>query len=122
MKIVFLAARLIVTCSLLLSGPCRAEELIVSSNTQTRIAMIHSMDYASRTAVMSGYRYSFSGVNGYDHPAIRLYGSEFGSFSSLTVGMTVRVVYRLSDESRVVAELQQVADGTRLGVPDDVSG
>jgi|TARA_Y100000310_G_scaffold288232_1_gene313700 hypothetical protein len=84
--------------------------------------MIHEIDRVSRTAVISGYRYSFSGVNGYDYPTVRLYGSDFGSFTMLTVGMTAQVIYRLSDKSRVVVELQQVANGAKLGIPDDVSG
>ncbi len=116
-----LTVHFLVIGSLLLSGSCYAEEISVSGYTQTRVGMIQEMDRASRTAVISGYRYSFSGVKGYDHPDIKLYGSEFGSFTHLTVGMTVRVVYRLSEKSRVVVELQQVADGTTLGVPDDVS-
>jgi len=111
----------LITCSLLLSGLCYGEEINASRYTQTRIGKIYSMDYASSTAEISGYRYSFSGVKGYDLPKIRLYGSNFGSFQQLTIGMTVRVIYRLSKKSRVVVELQQVADGTKLGVPDDVS-
>jgi hypothetical protein len=106
---------------LLMAGISYAEEISVSDYTQTRIGMIQAMDRASRTAVISGYRYSFSGVKGYDHPEVKLFGSNFGSFMLLNVGMTVKVVYRLSEKSRVVVELQQVADGTKLGIPGDVS-
>ncbi|HJN52177.1 MAG: hypothetical protein QGI68_13895 [Pseudomonadales bacterium] len=94
---------------------------ITSGYTQTRVGMIQLMDHATRTVVISGYRYSFSGIEGYDHPSVRLVGSNFGSFMLLTVGMTVQVVYRLSENSRVVIELLQVANGTKLGIPDDVS-
>lgn len=120
MKRILFAVKLFIV-SLLLSGTCYGEEISASSYTQTRIGVIQSMDYAARTAVVSGYRYSFDGLKGYDLPSIRLYGSDYGSFTHLTVGMTVEVVYRLSKKSRVVVELQQVANGTKLGVPD-VSG
>jgi hypothetical protein len=118
MKKIIITIHLLVTCAVLLSGKGYAEEISASNYTQTRIGMIQVMDHASRTAVISGYRYSFSGVKGYDHPAVRLYGSKFGDFMLLNVGMTVKVVYRLSEKSRVVVELQQVANGTRLGIPD----
>lgn len=122
MRKVLFAVHLLITCSLLLSGRCYAEEISASGYTQTRIGMIQAIDRASRTAVISGYRYSFTGVNGYDHPHVRLVNSNFGSFVLLNVGMTVKVVYRLAEKSRVVVDLQQVANGTKLGIPDDVSG
>lgn len=121
MRKVLFTIHLLIISSLLLSDRCYAEEISASGYTQTRIGMIQMMSHASRTAVISGYRYSFSGVKGYDHPDVRLYGSDFGAFMLLTVGMTVKVVYRLSKKSRVVVELQQVANGTKLGIPDDVS-
>lgn len=121
MRINRFTIHLLITISVLLSGRCYAEEISSSAYTQTRVGMIQEMDPASRTAVISGYRYSFSGVKGYDHPDVRLYGSNFGAFMLLTTGMTVKVVYRLTEESRVVVKLQQVANGTRLGIPDDVS-
>jgi len=105
---------------LLLSTRCYAEELTVSDYTQTRIGIVQSMDYTSRTAVISGYRYSFTGLKGYDLPEVKMYGSNFGDFTLLSNGMTVRVVYRLSAKSRVVVSLQQVADGTRPGIPSDI--
>ena len=121
MKKALFTFHLLVASWLLLASKCYAEEISASSYTQTRVGMIQAMDRASRTAVISGYRYSFSGVKGYDYPEVKLYGSNFGSFMLLSVGMTVRVVYRLSEKSRVVVELQQIADGTKLGIPDDVS-
>ena len=67
---------------------------------------------------MSGYRYSFTGLKGYDLPVIRMQGSNFGSYQMLQVGMRVRVEYRLSKHARVVIQLQEVPRNTRLGVPD----
>lgn len=119
-KVIFTIC-LLITSSLLLTDRCYADEISVSGYTQTRIGKIQLMDYASRTAVISGYRYSFSGIKGYDHPDVRLQGSNYGAFTLLNVGMTVKVVYRLSEKSRVVVELQQVANGTKLGIPRDVS-
>jgi hypothetical protein len=119
-KALFTVHLLLASC-LLLAGRCYAEEISASGYTQTRVGAIQAMDRASRTAVISGYRYSFSGLKGYDHPEVKLYGSKFGSFMLLNVGMTVKVVYRLSEKSRVVVELQQVADGTKLGIPEDVN-
>jgi len=121
MKKLLITIHLLMASSLLLAGNCYAEVISTSEYTQTRVGMIQAMDRASRTAVISGYRYSFSGVKGYDLPDVRLHGSKFGAFMLLDVGMTVKVVYRLSEHSRVVVELQQVANGTKLGIPRDVS-
>ena len=118
MKIVLYAVKLLFIGLLLSSGTCYGEEIEASSYTQSRIGMIQSMDYAANTAVISGYRYSFNGLKGYDIPPIRLYGSDFGSFTHLKVGMIVKVEYHLAKKSRVVVELDQMANGTKLGVPD----
>lgn len=93
-------------------------EIDASDYTQTRIGMIHSLDAETKTAVISGYRYSFTGTKGYDLPSIKMYNSDFGAFALLRTGMIVRVIYRLSKSSRIVVELEQVKNSTRLGVPD----
>jgi hypothetical protein len=51
-------------------------EIKASEYTQTRIVEIHSLDHSDTTAIMSGYRYSFKGVSGWDLPTIRLYGTD----------------------------------------------
>ncbi len=94
-------------------------EIPASDYTQTRIGQIHSLDMAKKTAIISGYRYSFKGTKGYDLPAIKMYNSEFGAFELLKTGMKVKVEYRLSKASRIVVELRQVAEDAKLGVPDD---
>ena len=91
-------------------------EIKASAYTQSRIAEIHSMDPTTRTAIMSGYRYAFSGTLGYDLPQIRLYGSAFGAYELLEPGMRVRVTYRLPPQARIVTDLAQVSDRTPLGV------
>jgi len=95
-------------------------EVPVSDYTQTRIGMVHSLDLANKTAVISGYRYSFTGTKGWDLPSIKMYGTDYGAFELLRTDMKVRVTYRLSKMSRVVVALRQVSDDTRLGIPDDI--
>ena len=102
--------------SLLLGTAGSRADIEASNYTQTRIGEVHSMDYANKTAIISGYRYSFSGVKGYDLPSIRMYRSDAGSYELLRVGMRVNVVYRLSKHARIVVDLKQVADDTKLGV------
>jgi len=80
--------------------------------------MIHSLDLANKTAVISGYRYGFTGAQGWDLPSIKMYNTDFGAFELLKTGMKVRVTYRLSKSSRIVVAMRQVADDARLGVPD----
>ena len=91
-----------------------------SEYTQTRIAEIHSMDFNDSTAIMSGYRSSFTGLHGYDLPDFKMYGSNHGSYQMLKLGMKVRVEYRLSSHSRIVVQLQEMPARTKLGVPDDI--
>jgi len=112
----FLAGLILVALSLCNTATA---EVNASPYMQTRIAEIHTLDYATKTAIMSGYRYAFSGVLGYDLPKIRLYGSDFGAYELLEPGMRVRVTYRLSADARIVIDLQQVHDSTPLGVPED---
>ena len=116
MNLTVLAGLILVALSL---GNTATAEVEASPYTQTRIAELHTMDYATKTAIMSGYRYAFSGVLGYDLPKIRLYGSDFGAYELLEPGMRVRVTYRLSADARIVIDLQQVHDSTPLGVPED---
>ena len=97
-------------------GFARAE-IEASKYTQTRIVEIHSLDYSDTTAIMSGYRYSFSGLNGWDLPPIKMYGANYGSYQMLRVAMKVKVEYRLSTHSRVVVQLEEVPYNTKLGVP-----
>ena len=112
----FLAGLILIALSLCNTATA---EVNASPYTQTRIAEIHTMDYATKTAIMSGYRYAFNGVTGYDLPKIQLYGSNFGAYELLEPGMRVRVTYRLATDARIVIELQQVHDTTPLGVPED---
>lgn len=92
-------------------------EIKASEFTQTRIVEIHSLDHSDTTAIMSGYRYSFKGVNGWDLPTIRLYGSDYASYQMLRAYMKVKVEYRLSDHARIVIRLEEVSNDTKLGVP-----
>jgi hypothetical protein len=67
---------------------------------------------------MSGYRYSFTGLSGYDLPVVKMLGSNYGSYQMLNIGMKVKVEYRLSKKSRVVTRIEQIPYGARLGIPD----
>lgn len=94
----------------LLVPPDAYAELDVTDYTKVRRGVVRSIDYGARTAIISGYRYSFSGTYGYDHPPVTMYGSNFGSFELLTRGMKVEVEFRHSNESRAVVKLKQLAD------------
>ena len=91
-------------------------EIEASEYTQQRIGELHKINIAARTAIISGYRYSFSGLKGYDRPKVKMLGSNFGAFEMLRPGMRIRLKYHLSQYSRVVVEAEQVADSTPLGV------
>ena len=93
----FLAGLILVALSLCNTATA---EVNASPYMQTRIAEIHTLDYATKTAIM-------------------LYGSDFGAYELLQPGMRVRVTYRLSADARIVINLQQVHDTTPLGVPED---
>jgi hypothetical protein len=94
-------------------------EVAASSYTVARIGEVQSVDYATRTAVISGYRYAFSGLKGYDTPSVKMLNSEAGAFELLQPGMRVRILYRLSEQARIVVEMKQVSSTTRLGIPED---
>ena len=104
---------------LIVSVPALAE-VSASDYTQTRIGMVHSLDLANKTAIISGYRYSFSGTKGWDLPTVKMYGADYGAYELLRTNMKVRVTYRLSKKSRVVVALRQVSDDAKLGIPDDI--
>lgn len=51
---------------------------------------IRSINIADRTAVISGYRYTFGHSSGQDQPIIELSGRDHGAFQMLRTGMKVR--------------------------------
>jgi hypothetical protein len=115
----FLLSVLSAISLLIVSVPALAE-VAASDYTQTRIGMVHSLDLANKTAIISGYRYSFTGTKGWDLPTVKMYGADYGAYELLRTNMKVRVTYRLSKKSRVVVALRQVSDEARLGIPDDI--
>lgn len=115
-----LCQSLLLTMFLVVNAELSLAEIQASDYTQTRIGMVHSLDVVNKTAVISGYRYSFTGTKGYDLPSIKMSNSDYGAFELLRKGMKVRVTYRLSKSSRIVVELRQVADDAKLGIPDDI--
>ena len=52
--------------------------------------VIRSINIADRTAVISGYRYTFGHPSGQDMPIIELSGRDHGAFQMLRTGMKVR--------------------------------
>lgn len=98
------------------AGPAQAQ-IEASAYTVVRVGEVHEIDYAKKTAVISGYRYSFNGTNGYDLPEVRMLNSGYGAFEMLQPNMRVRVLYRESKHARIVVEMQQVSADTRLGIP-----
>jgi hypothetical protein len=76
--------------------------------TDRVIGDIHTIDLVTRTAIISGYLYSFSGLSGYERPSIKLYGSQAGSLELLAPKMRVRIDYVRGNTSRTVITLQEV--------------
>jgi hypothetical protein len=69
---------------------------------------IQEIDLANRTAIISGYVYSFVGLNGYERPSVKLYGSQAGSLELLQQDMRVRIDFVKSEAWRTVITLQEV--------------
>jgi hypothetical protein len=92
-------------------APAHAKEQI-SDFVLTQVAEISSIEISNRTAVIGGYRYFFSGLQGWDHPSVKLVGSDSGAFEILTPGMWVEVTYRRSPSRRIVESLQVLDPAT----------
>jgi hypothetical protein len=77
---------------------------------RTKTGIIRSINMENHTAVISGFKYEFGAINEGWVAEVKMYGSEYGSFEMLKVGMKVRVVYGELNFTRVVVRLQQLAD------------
>ena len=89
-------------------GAAAAAQAEAEANTFSVLGEIHEIDYATRTAIISGYEYRFVGLNGFDRPSVKLYGSQAGSLELLQKDMRVRVRYLRGPELRIVVSLQEV--------------
>jgi hypothetical protein len=76
--------------------------------THRVIGDINKIDLATRIAIISGFSYSFSGLNGYDLPSVKLYGSQAGALELLKPDMRVRMDYVRGKTTRTVITLQEV--------------
>ena len=105
-------------CIALLFSSLSQAEVEASALTYTRIGEIHSMNPVDRTAIISGYRYSFNGVSGYGNPTVKMIGGFSGDYGMLQPGMKVLVVFRSSRWARIVETMEQVANHVEIGVPE----
>jgi hypothetical protein len=105
-------------CIALLFSSLSQAEVEASALTYTRIGEIHSMNPVDRTAIISGYRYSFNGVSGYENPTVKMIGGFSGDYGMLQPGMKVLVVFRSSRWARIVESMEQVANHVEIGVPE----
>jgi hypothetical protein len=107
--------KLIIGCVALLTLSLNAahsegadDEIQKDNYTFSVLGEIHEIDLAARTAIVSGYEYSFNGPNGYERPSVKLLGSQAGSLELLQPRMRVTIDYLLGEEARIVVSLQEV--------------
>ncbi|MFT6517343.1 MAG: hypothetical protein ACJATP_001006 [Candidatus Azotimanducaceae bacterium] len=105
-------------CIALLFSSLTQAAVEASAMTYARIGEIHSTNPVDRTAIISGYRYSFNGVSGYGNPTIKMLGGFSGDYGMLQPGMKVLVVFRSSRWARIVESMEQVANHVAIGVPE----
>ncbi len=80
-----------VACPLVLSFHVSGQQIEYGHlNWIEEEGVIHSISIGDRTAVISGYRYTFGHSSGQDQPGIELSGRDHGAFQMLRTGMKVR--------------------------------
>jgi hypothetical protein len=86
--------------------------------TRTTRGVIHSVDLAERTAIISGYEYDFGSPTQQTPVKVKMYNSAYGAFELLQPGMKVEIEYGDDGTERLVIEVQQLSD---IDVPEDSS-
>ena len=96
---------------LLFTGPLQtyAEEEWVEKE-----GVVREIDLASRTAIISGFRYYFGTSGGYQTAEIDLLAYPTGSFELLEVGMKVQYHYTPEKPWRRILRLRQLPDDAWL--------
>ena len=73
--------------------------------------VIRKIDLASRTAVISGYKYTFGSASGLNQPTVKLLNSNYGALELLEVGMKVQFHFVVVPGTyRRMLYLQQLPD------------
>ncbi|MBD3647331.1 MAG: hypothetical protein HUJ31_07770 [Pseudomonadales bacterium] len=83
--------------------------------TRETTGVIRSINLSEREAIISGYKYYFGSPVYNDAADVDMYGSQYGSFEMLRVGMKVYIRYAEYGNIRYVVQLQQLSD-TLTGV------
>lgn len=83
---------------------------VLHSGARHRQGIVDVIDFADRTAIISGYKYSFGEPGANYYPDVTMLNSDFGSFELLKPGMKVDIVYGEFGFIRVVVSLQQLPD------------
>ena len=94
------------------------EEMQGAVASRTTRGVIHSVDLAERTAIISGYKYDFGSPNEQMFVEVKMYNSAYGAFELLQPGMKVEIVYNDNGTERMAIEVQQLSD---IDVPADSS-
>lgn len=75
--------------------------------------VIRKINLAERTAVISGYKYTFGNSSGFNQPTVKLLNSNYGALELLEVGMKVQFHFVVeSGTFRRMLYLQQLPDNT----------
>lgn len=98
---------LAILVSLWVPMPADATEKKIYTRETTGI--IRDINLSERQAIISGYKYYFGSTVYGDASDVRMYGSEFGAFEMLKVGMKVRVRYAEYGHIRYVTVLQELS-------------
>ena len=72
--------------------------------------VVREIDFANRTAIISGFRYYFGTSFGYQTPEIELLLYSRGTFEMLQVGMKVQFHYTPRKPYRRILRLRQLPD------------
>jgi hypothetical protein len=97
--------------ALLLTGPLQTyavEEWVEKEG------VVREIDLASRTAIISGFRYYFGTSSGYQTAELDLLAYPTGSFELLEVGMKVQYHYTPEKPWRRILRLRQLPDDAWL--------
>ena len=99
----------ILILSLVLVGSVQAAE-----EWAEKEGVVREIDLASRTAIISGFRYYFGTSGGYQTAEISLLAYPVASFEMLEVGMKVQYHYTPQKPFRRVLRLRQLPDDAWL--------
>lgn len=77
---------------------------------RTTEGVIHTIDLATRKAVIGGYTYYFGPPDMSVPTKVKLFGTQYGAVELLEPGMKVKVVYGDTGRIRIALQVEELAD------------